>query len=312
MTFGTSACMALAMLGWQQPAVPPTSAAFQVEELETRLADPSAFVSFLDVPTLRAGVYRLEAGSTDEQTPHSRDEIYHVLSGKAVLDVGGTRYEAKPGAILFVAANTEHRFVDIEETLTTLVVFSDQVPTTGGMIRGPVPTKQTPYPETSPRGSTRIFYWFGPGSAGQLAIDYGLPRWQPAFARFLNAPGGPRWRFGQDFWTRLDTNIDLTIAGVDVPAGEYYLVLEHDQTAGLRVVALDPGPIRKAKLDAFQAPRTTGGIAIPLRRDEDVETFAERLAIRLDVVDRERGTATLTIEFGPARWLADVVMHPSS
>lgn len=311
MNTGVGAWLWFAWLGWQQPAVPPTSAEFQLAELETRLADPSAYVSFLDVPTMRAGVYRLEAGATDEQTPHSRDEVYHVLSGKAVLDVAGTRYAAKPGSILFVAAGTEHRFVDIEETLTTLVFFSEQTPTTGGMIRGPAQTKQTPYPETAPRGSTRIFYWFGPGSAGQLAIDHGLPRWQSAYARFLNTPGSPRWRFGQDFWTRLDTNIDLTVAGVAVPAGEYYLVLEHDATAGLRIVALDPGPIRKAKLDAFQAPRTTGGIAIPLKRDADVETFAERLAMRLDVVDRERGTAKLTIEFGPARLTADVVMHAS-
>jgi hypothetical protein len=311
MTFLGIGCACLASFLLQQPGIPPASAAFHVDELEARLVDPSAYVSFLDVPTLRAGIYRLERGATDEQTPHSRDEIYHVLSGKAVLDVAGRRYEATPGAILFVAAQTEHHFVDIEETLTTLVFFADQVPTTGGMIRGPTPLKQTPYPETSPRGSTRIFYWFT-GSAGQVAIDHGLPRWQPAYARFFNAPGAPRWRFGQDFWTRLDTNIELTMGGVKVPAGEYYLVLEHDATAGLRIIALDPAPIRKAKLDAYQAPQTTGGIAIPLRRDEDVETFAERLALRLDVVDRERGTATLTIDFGPARFVTDVVLHPST
>ena len=38
--------------------------------------------------------------------------------------------------------------------------------------------------------------------------------------------------------------------------------------------------------------------------------LAERLGMRLDVIDRERGTAVLTIDFGPTRMTADVVMHP--
>jgi hypothetical protein len=30
-------------------------------------------------------------------------------------------------------------------------------------------------------------------------------------------PAGKRWRFGENFWTTLDTNMELTIGGVKVP-----------------------------------------------------------------------------------------------
>ena len=47
---------------------------------------------FLRVPSLSMGLYRLQAGRADEQQPHTEDEVYVVLSGKAVFRaVGGNR-----------------------------------------------------------------------------------------------------------------------------------------------------------------------------------------------------------------------------
>jgi hypothetical protein len=173
----------------------------------------------------------------------------------------------------------------------------------------PQPTKQTSYDEGSERGCARIFYWFGPDSAGQLMIDHGQPLWQDAFSKFLQKPAGRRWRLGENFWTTLDTNMPLQLGGVDVPVGQYYCVLENDAKAGPRLVLLDPQAVRKQRLDAFEAPKTTGGILVPMqvgKRDD----AAPRLHILLEVDAADGDRATLRIRFGPHELTAPVVMHP--
>jgi hypothetical protein len=124
----------------------------------------------------------------------------------------------------------------------------------------------------------------------------------------MTTPSGRRWRFGQNFWTRLDTNIPLTIAGVKVPAGYFYLVLAHDQKKGLTLVALDPKPAAARLLDAYQAPQTTGGLEIPLTHTKP-GGHAARLTIRLDVDRTKEDHADLVILFGPHRLTAPVTMH---
>ena len=79
---------------------------------------------FLRAGMFSAGVYRLSAGETDHQTPHAEDEIYYVLAGRAELEVEGERQAVEPGSIAFVTKRAEHRFVDITEDLTVVVVFS--------------------------------------------------------------------------------------------------------------------------------------------------------------------------------------------
>jgi len=76
------------------------------------------------VPTMSAGLYRLKAGQEDPQTPHHQDEVYYVISGRAVLRVAGREVPAVPGAVLFVEAEADHRFERIGEDLTLLVIFA--------------------------------------------------------------------------------------------------------------------------------------------------------------------------------------------
>jgi mannose-6-phosphate isomerase-like protein (cupin superfamily) len=60
---------------------------------------------------------------TDPQTPHAQDELYIILSGRAVFVIDGERHAAVPGTVLFVGANVEHRFVEFTADFTTWVVF---------------------------------------------------------------------------------------------------------------------------------------------------------------------------------------------
>ena len=88
---------------------------------------------FLRVPTLSMGLYRLKTGQADEQLPHTEDEVYLVISGKASFRAGGQEQAVVPGSVIFVERAVEHRCVDITEDLTVLVLFA---PPEGSLKRG--------------------------------------------------------------------------------------------------------------------------------------------------------------------------------
>ena len=79
---------------------------------------------FLRVPALSAGVYQLAAGADDPQQPHTEDELYYVVTGRARIHVGDEDAPVEAGSLVFVAATVEHRFHTIAEDLTMLVFFA--------------------------------------------------------------------------------------------------------------------------------------------------------------------------------------------
>jgi quercetin dioxygenase-like cupin family protein len=82
------------------------------------------YLEFLRVPSLSGGLYVLPAGATDPQQPHTEDEVYHVVGGRARIRVGGEDLAVEAGTVVFVEAGVDHRFYDIEEDLTVLVFFA--------------------------------------------------------------------------------------------------------------------------------------------------------------------------------------------
>lgn len=60
---------------------------------------------------------------SDLQTPHTRDEVYVVVSGKGQFFRDGTRTPFGPGDLIFVAANSEHRFEAFTDDLEVWVMF---------------------------------------------------------------------------------------------------------------------------------------------------------------------------------------------
>jgi quercetin dioxygenase-like cupin family protein len=75
------------------------------------------------VPDLSVGTYCLLAGATDDQEPHTEDEIYAITAGRAAFVAGDQRVEVGPGSVIFVPAGEPHRFADITEDLAALVFF---------------------------------------------------------------------------------------------------------------------------------------------------------------------------------------------
>jgi mannose-6-phosphate isomerase-like protein (cupin superfamily) len=82
------------------------------------------YLEFLRKPSLSLGLYVLAAGSDDPQKPHTEDEVYYVVRGRATIRVGDEDRLVEAGSVVFVAAQVPHRFHSIEENLELLVVFA--------------------------------------------------------------------------------------------------------------------------------------------------------------------------------------------
>lgn len=79
---------------------------------------------FIRQNRLSVGLYVLEAGGTDPQTPHTEDEIYYIVSGSAMIQVAGEERPVSAGSIIYVDAHVDHRFHSIAEELKVIVVFA--------------------------------------------------------------------------------------------------------------------------------------------------------------------------------------------
>lgn len=98
--------------------------AFELADLlAQREASGAPYLEFLTVPDLSVGLYVLAVGQPDLQKPHTEDEIYYVVSGRARITVGDAVREIRPGSVIFVATAVPHHFHDITEELTLLVMF---------------------------------------------------------------------------------------------------------------------------------------------------------------------------------------------
>ncbi|CAM5627923.1 hypothetical protein GCM10010329_21450 [Streptomyces spiroverticillatus] len=98
---------------------------FRLDELEAeRAANDGAYLQFLKERNMSAGLYALDAGSTDPQQPHNEDEIYFVVSGRAAVTVGMETTQVARGSVVYVPAGVAHKFHHISEDLRVLVVFS--------------------------------------------------------------------------------------------------------------------------------------------------------------------------------------------
>lgn len=60
---------------------------------------------------------------TDEQQPHSRDELYFVARGNAEFSIDGHTHQLEVGACQFVPANVPHRFTQFSSDFAVWVVF---------------------------------------------------------------------------------------------------------------------------------------------------------------------------------------------
>jgi mannose-6-phosphate isomerase-like protein (cupin superfamily) len=71
--------------------------------------------------TLSIEIYKPE--KVDLQTPHTRDEVYVVISGSGEFLNDGVRLEVGVGDFLFAPAYVEHRFENFTDNFAVWVLF---------------------------------------------------------------------------------------------------------------------------------------------------------------------------------------------
>lgn len=101
----------------------PVPTRYRVADLERRLPGPAGerFAVALERGSLTLEFYAPRG--RDPQKPHSRDEVYVVVSGRGRFRSGGACEPFAPGDVLFVPAGVEHRFEDFTDDLAAWVVF---------------------------------------------------------------------------------------------------------------------------------------------------------------------------------------------
>ncbi len=89
--------------------------------LKTLAASGTHFVPLFKHGSLVVEIYKPD--KIDHQTPHTRDEVYVIVSGTGWFLNGETRHRFEPGQLLFVPAGVVHRFEDFTDDFSTWVLF---------------------------------------------------------------------------------------------------------------------------------------------------------------------------------------------
>lgn len=99
--------------------------AYELADLISQQKDSNKlYFEFLKTLDLSMGLYVLPAGSTDPQSPHTEDEVYYVVSGKAQITIAEETREVQAGSLVYVEKNVAHHFHSIQEELILLVFFA--------------------------------------------------------------------------------------------------------------------------------------------------------------------------------------------
>ncbi len=143
------------------------------------------------------------------------------------------------------------------------------------------------------RGASRIGYWKRNVNAGlgEVVVDYGRPVWKDNYVNQLDQlTRGKMWRMGDNYWTLLDTNLALEMAGVEVSVGLYYLAVRRSPDgSNWDLVFIDPVRSREKGLDSYD---------VGTRPDEIPILFSVPLVFEESAAPVEQLTILLSLDQG--------------
>jgi hypothetical protein len=182
----------------------------------------------------------------------------------------------------------------------------------GAQDNKPAPPPIVAFGSDSPeRGTTRVGFWNTKKSvgAGQFAIDYGRPVWKKDYedtAKFDAMTKGKVYRLGSNFWTTLDSDMPLNIAGTTIPAGLWYLGLQRSADgASWSLVFIDPMKARAEHVDASEIERAPIAYKAPMTT-EQVTEMKDKLTIDLVFKRANPKDVTLRVAWGKLQLSAPV------
>jgi len=167
------------------------------------------------------------------------------------------------------------------------------------------------------RGTTRVGYWNREKNqgAGQFAIDYGRPVWRADYedkAKFDSMTKGKVYRLGANFWTTFDSDIPVTVAGVSIPAGHWFLGLHRSEDGATWSLAfIDPAKASGMHLDASEIGRAPIAHKAAMKIEMASEK-REKLTIDLLYPEANPNDVTLRIGWGNLQLTAPIAVSPIS
>jgi len=180
--------------------------------------------------------------------------------------------------------------------LCTAVVFNGQNRLSGVIVESE--------PALGERGLTRI-HWWNPQKdvpVAAVSIEFGRPVWNRQLdnpAAFDQLTKGKIWRLGNDYWTTLDTNLPLTIAGRSIPVGLWYLGLHRSNDGAIwSLVFIDPVKARSGRMDGHWMDAVPVEFKVPLTVETTTAPITEKLTIILSAQPENMRDITLRIAWG--------------
>jgi hypothetical protein len=160
------------------------------------------------------------------------------------------------------------------------------------------------FPMNDDRKITGLFFWDGAGSPGSFAIAYGQPAWKAEYDEMVASKKAAAVRLGKNYWTTLDTSVDLTIGGTKVPAGHYYLGILRDEKGTFHLMCMDSATVRAQRGAPHMTSQMKAKINAPLQH-ATVEDEADLLSITVDNGSKPTD-GTLSIHWGKHQLTANV------
>ncbi len=159
----------------------------------------------------------------------------------------------------------------------------------------------------APRAAaTRMLFGQNFTPHGMLCIQYGAPAWKAEYDTQFEKIKGQNLRLGKDFWTTFNSSCALSIGGVEVAAGAYYVGLKCDAEGKFSLLLLDV----KSADDAKQAPWTGAtwkpAYTCPLTKSV-TETEAAVMKMSLAGNGQAATEMTFTLNWGKHQLAAPIV-----
>jgi mannose-6-phosphate isomerase-like protein (cupin superfamily) len=93
-----------------------------VQEANDLLAgSPERFEEVMKKGSISVEFYKPE--KIDQQQPHTKDELYIIISGSSVFLRDGEMISCQKSDVIFVPAKMEHRFINFSADFSTWVIF---------------------------------------------------------------------------------------------------------------------------------------------------------------------------------------------
>ncbi len=164
-------------------------------------------------------------------------------------------------------------------------------------------------PALGERGTSRVLYWDQQKdmAVAAVTVDFGRPVWNKALddpARFDLATKGKVWRLGMDYWTILDSNVPIKIAGRNIRIGLWYLGVHRSNDGSTWSLAfIDPVKARRFRLDPVAMETVPVDFKVPMTT-EQAAGMTEKLTLTLAAQKENMKNVTLRISWGRLQLMA--------